>query len=133
GADPRCAAMIGGRITWRSIAVGLLVAAGLAWLTPVNDWLLRSTPLYNNQNPAIITAPAVLLGLVVNPLLGRHRFKPAEIVVVLAMALAVGGVISGGLLRRHTAVMAGAAHQAATVPGLAPLAQREGDHARWPF
>lgn len=125
--------MIGGRITWRSIAVGLIVAAGLAWLTPVNDWLLRSTPLYNNQNPAVITALAVLLGLVVNPLLGRHRFKPAEIVVILAMALAVGGVISGGLLRRHTAIMAGAAHQAATVPGLAPLAQRDGDQARWPF
>lgn len=120
--------------TVRAVLLGLSLAGVTAWLTPINDWLLRNTPLYNNANPCLVTALAMILVGVVNPLLGRRRLAAGELVVVLALVLAVGGVVSGGLLRRQTAVVAGAAHVAARDIGLQPLAMRRDDGpASWPL
>lgn len=120
---------MGRACTVRAVLLGLAFSAGLAWLTPVNDWLLGNTPLYNNYNPCIVTAIALLLALVVNPLLGRRRLHAGELVVVVALTLAVGGVVSGGLMRRHTAIMAGAAKRMSGESSLSSLTERAEDGA----
>jgi len=120
--------------TLRAIVLGLLISSGLAWLTPINDWHLLNTPLYNNYNPCIVTALALLLVVLLNPLLGQRRLRSGELAVILGMALAVGGVVSGGLMRRHTAIIAGTAKRSVTESSLAILAEQGADGvARMPL
>nr|MBA3848077.1 hypothetical protein [Planctomycetota bacterium] len=119
-------------LTLRACLIGTLLGCVLAVLTPLNDWWLGNTPLYNNYNPCVATAIALLLGAL-NPWLGRRRLASGELAVAVACVLAVGGVVSGGLMRSFTASVAGAGKALASERLLAPLAvpAQDGQAARW--
>ncbi len=85
--------------TVRAVVLGLALALPIAWLTPWNDWFLRNAFLYNNYLPAIVTGVLLVLGMVVNPLLGRRRLQRGELAVVTSLLLVIGGVVSSGLIR----------------------------------
>lgn len=85
--------------TVRSLAVGAALAAIMAVVVPWNDWGLKNTGLVNNYMPPVIILSLLLLGLVVNPLLGAWRLARGELVVVTVMLLGVAGIASSGLMR----------------------------------
>ncbi|MHC5068783.1 MAG: DUF6785 family protein, partial [Planctomycetota bacterium] len=97
-------------LTLRAIIIGLTLATVLAALVPWNDWTLLNTQLYNNYMPPAVTLALLGLGLIVNPLLGRHRLQRGELVVVTVMLLGVGGVVSSGLNRYLPTVVSHSAH-----------------------
>ncbi|HYE07278.1 MAG TPA: DUF6785 family protein [Planctomycetota bacterium] len=129
-APPTASAIVGRALTARACLIGGLLGCVLAVLTPLNDWWLGNTPLYNNYNPCVATAIALLLGAL-NPWLGRRRLASAELAVVVACVLAVGGVVSGGLMRSFTASVAGAGKALATDRLLAPLSVPGPEATRW--
>ncbi|HYE06414.1 MAG TPA: DUF6785 family protein [Planctomycetota bacterium] len=100
--------------TVRAVVIGVLLALPLAWLTPWNDWYLDNAYLFNNFLPPLATTVLLLLAAVVNPLLGpRRRLARGELVVIAALLLAVGGVVSSGFARYWSGVVAGPARMLA--------------------
>jgi hypothetical protein len=89
-------------ITARSVLVGLLLAAGLAAITPYNDFNIGNTYIAGNHFP--IGAVAVLLllslaSLVLRRLCGRRLFHPRELAVIYIIIMVTSGIPSSGLLR----------------------------------
>jgi hypothetical protein len=113
-------------MTLRAIVIGLVAVLIVAVVAPINDWVLKNTFIYNHYLPLGVTMLVLALGLVVNPLLGRHRLRTGEMVVVVSMLLALGGVVSSGLTRLFPGVMAGAAKALPATPYLAPLMNPDG-------
>lgn len=91
-----------GSITWRSVSLGLLLAAALCAITPYNDYVVGNTYIAGNHFP--IGAVAVLLILsLLNFLLYRWRGRPflsmRETTVVYIIIMVTSGIPSSGLLR----------------------------------
>ncbi len=85
--------------TLRALTLGAVLTVVFALITPWNDWFLENTSLYLHYLPPAVLLVILVMVLVVNPLLGRRRFAQGELVVVVAMLLALGGVVSSGLVR----------------------------------
>jgi hypothetical protein len=113
-------------LSGRAVAIGALLVILLAVATPINDWSLNGSYLFGAQLPLTVTVLALVFALAVNPLLGRRRLRPGEQVVILSMVLALGGVVSGGLMRVFPGVLAGPAHILPIDPNLAPYVAVEG-------
>lgn len=113
-------------LTWRAVLVGLVLVVVFAVITPINDWRLDNTLLYSQHLPVGVFLLVVAIGLGLNPLLGRHRLRSGELLVVAGMLLVLGGVVSSGLNRLLTGVMAGPARLAATSTVLTPLRAADG-------
>ncbi len=108
-------------LTARSVVIGLIASAVMAVIAPLNDWALGNTPIYNHYLPLGVTVLVLLMGLVVNPLLGERRLRSGEMTVIVSMLLVLGGVASSGLTRLLPGVMAGPARVLPAEPGLSPF------------
>ncbi len=89
----------GRALTWRSLGIGALLVVALGLITPWNDWFLQNTSLYLHYLPPAVVLVILVLSLILNPLLGRHRLRTGEMAVITIMLLALGGVVSSGLMR----------------------------------
>ncbi len=89
-------------ITWRSISLGLLLAAGLCIITPYNDYVVGNTYIAGNHFPLGGVAVLLLLSLL-NLILHRKRGRPflntRETAVVYIIIMVTSGLPSSGLLR----------------------------------
>jgi len=99
----------GRAFTLRAVVIGLLLTVVVAVITPVNDWLLHNTYFYSQHLPVGIFLLVVVMGIVINPLLGRRRLASGELLVIIGMLLVLGGVVSSGLNRVFPAIIAGPA------------------------
>ncbi|MDA3961259.1 MAG: hypothetical protein PF961_10760 [Planctomycetota bacterium] len=108
-------------VTLKAVLTGLVLVVVLALAIPWNDWSLRNTQLYNNYLPPIVTVAIMGLVLLVNPWLGRFRYRRGELVVIVVMLLGLGGVVSGGLVRVLPMAMAGPARHLATRANYEPM------------
>lgn len=92
----------GGGITWRSVSLGLLLAAALVAITPYNDYVVGNTYIAGNHFPMGGVAVLLLLSLC-NLLLYRTRGRPllsmGETAVVYIIIMVTSGIPSSGLLR----------------------------------
>ena len=118
----------GAAFTVRAVTTGLLLALAFAALAPFNDWQLKNTYLYSQHLPIGVMVLVVMTGMVFNPLLGRRRYRSGEMLVVTGLLLVIGGVVSSGLNRTWTGVVAGPARVFATTSELDPLSDDEGLH-----
>ncbi|HYE07829.1 MAG TPA: DUF6785 family protein [Planctomycetota bacterium] len=112
--------------TVRSVALGVGLVALFAIAAPVNDWMVGNTYLYCHYLPPGVLMVVLTLALVVNPLLGRRRFASGEMVVAVAMLLALGGVCSNGFARLWTQMASGPARRLPASAGLEAIAPRDG-------
>ncbi|MDB5327861.1 MAG: hypothetical protein JWM57_3430 [Phycisphaerales bacterium] len=91
-------------ITWRSIGLGLLLALGIAVLTPYNDYVINNSFLVGSYFPPIVTLAMFAVVLLVNgPLYKfapRFALAPGELAVALAMGLIACSIPSQGLFRQ---------------------------------
>jgi hypothetical protein len=91
-----------GAITWRSVSLGLLLAAALCAITPYNDYVVGNTYIAGNHFPIGGVAVLLLLSLC-NFLLYRKRGRPlltmGETAVVYIIIMVTSGLPSSGLLR----------------------------------
>jgi len=113
--------------TVRAVIVGLLLVIGIAVLTPVNDWHIKNTYFYSQHLPVGVFLLVVLVGLVVNPLLGRWRFRSGELLVIVSMLLVLGGVASSGLTRLFPGNIAGPAKVLTSTTELTAFVDENGD------
>jgi len=75
--------------TLRAICIGAVIPLLIGLMGGDHAQLLRS------QLPVTFILVALLLGLVINPLLGRRRLSRPEMVVVATMTLSIGGIMMG--------------------------------------
>nr|MBA3685830.1 hypothetical protein [Planctomycetota bacterium] len=83
-------------LTLRAVSIGLLAVAGVALLTPYNDWYLKNTLMYSQHLPVGVFLLVVLLGVALNPLLSLFVDRKAtgwKIVIAGIGACAIGAVI----------------------------------------
>lgn len=101
-------------MTVRAVALGILLALGIAGATYFNDWVIGQTNLVGNHLPIAVFGIAVLLLLCLNPLLHvfgpKATFKASEVVVIVALGLAVCGWPGSNFFRGLTTVTAYPAH-----------------------
>jgi hypothetical protein len=114
-------------MTVRAIVIGVLAVIAFAVATPFNDWMLGNTYFYCHYLPPGVTILVLLIGLFFNPLLGRHRLRTGELVVIVSMLLVLGGVASSGLMRVYPQVVTGPAKLLPLIPNFAPLGPRAAD------
>jgi hypothetical protein len=90
------------RITWRSVLIGLVLAAGLNAVTPYSEFIVGAGAVASNHFPIAAVASLVLLSLL-NVALYRFRGRPwlhsRELVVIYIIAMVTSGIPSSGLLR----------------------------------
>lgn len=117
----------GRAFTVRALVTGASLVIGVAVLTPLNDWLIDNTYFYSQHLPVGVLLLVLLIGAVINPLLGRHRYRMGELLVITGMLLVLGGVASSGLTRYFPATVAGPARSLAGGTSLNHLVTREGE------
>ncbi len=108
----------GKAVTLRAVLSGFALVVSVALLTPINDWLLKNTMMYSQHLAVVVFLFVVLMGVVVNPLLGRFRYRTGEMLVMVAMLLVLGGVASSGLMRVFPPIIVGPAK---SLPGSTEL------------
>jgi hypothetical protein len=95
--------MTSGRgITWRSVALGLVLAGGLAALTPYNDYVIGNTYIAGNHFPMGAVAVLLLLSLINliwHRTRGRGLMSTKELAVIYVIIMVTSGIPSSGLLR----------------------------------
>lgn len=101
----------------------------MAVLTPMNDLVWKNPAMYGFYMPLGVTMLLLIMGLIVNPMLGRRRYKSGEMVTIAVILLVLGGVVSGGLARVLPGIIAGSAQQIHESSHLAPLADKGGGSA----
>lgn len=109
----------GKAFTLRALLSGFALVVIFALLTPINDWLLKNTMMYSQHLAVGVFLFVVMMGVIVNPLLGRFRYRAGEMMVMVAMLLVLGGVASSGLIRVFPPIIAGPAK---VLPGSTELA-----------
>ncbi|TVR47201.1 MAG: hypothetical protein EA402_01620, partial [Planctomycetota bacterium] len=114
-------------ITLRSILIALILAVGFSVLIPWNDWFLKNTYLNNHYMPLGLTLVLLVMGMVVNPLLGRFRLLTGEMVVIAVVMLGLAGVTSSGLMRMLPFMMTGPASVLPTNPRFANTMAERGE------
>lgn len=91
------------RVTGRAFWLGLLLVAGLAWLTPYNDYYIGATLVAGNYLPIGGFFVLVLLCVVVNGALRTVRptaaLRPAELLVIWGMIATASSLPASGLMR----------------------------------
>lgn len=90
-------------VTVRAFVLGLLLVAGLAWLTPYNDYLIGATLVAGNYLPIGGFFVLTLLIVVVNGILRSVRPKaavrPSELIVIWCMIATASSIPASGLMR----------------------------------
>jgi hypothetical protein len=89
-------------ITARSVLLGLVLAGGLAVITPYNDYVIGNTYIAGNHFPIGAVAVLLLLSLInllVHRWRGRGLFHLRELAVIYIIIMVTSGIPSSGLLR----------------------------------
>mgnify|MGYP000141500594 FL=1 len=90
-------------ITWRSILLGTLAAAGVCAIVPFNDYAVANTYMIGTFLPPVLVFSFFIVVVLVNAPL--HRLAPrfalrgGELGVIMAMMLAACAIPSQGLMR----------------------------------
>ena len=95
-------------ITWRSVTIGLCLAAGLAALTPYNDYVVGNTYIAGTHFPVGAVAVLLLLSLlnlIAHRVRGRALLHARELAVIYILIMVTSGIPSSGLLRYLVPVM----------------------------
>jgi hypothetical protein len=107
-------------MTRRAVVLGLSLGMLVSLVTYFNDWVIGQTLFIGNFLPISVFGTAVLIALGINPMLSlvsrRLAFRPSELLVATAIALAACGWPSSTLYRYLTAVTALPAHWLKTTP-----------------
>jgi hypothetical protein len=111
----------------RALISGFALVLLFAIICPINDWLLKNTFLYSQHLAIGVTLFVVVMGAVINPLLGRHRYRAKEMMVMVAMLLVLGGVASSGLSRLLPPILSGPAKVLPSSAELAPYVDNDGE------
>ena len=108
-------------MTIRAIILGLLWGLFIAVAGYVNDQILHLTFMVGNHLPIGVLGPLLLVVMVVHPLLGRFRpslrLKPAEMAVVLMLALTAASIPGSSGMRSFYATLAMPQHLNRLQPG----------------
>ena len=91
-----------GVVTFRSVLIGCLLAAGLLAVTPYNDYFICGSYMANHHVPVAASFVLLALCLAVNPVLrrlGRRELRLRELVIIWAMMAVSSGIASAGLMR----------------------------------
>lgn len=89
-------------LTRRALIIGLALVAGVALVTPYNDYVLGNSPLIGNHFPIGVVTLMAALVLLVNPLLQcfrKPRLAAGELVVIMSLLLVASAAPSSGLAR----------------------------------
>lgn len=100
-----------GRITLRSILLGIVLVLLISIGAPYNDYVAHNTPAVGNHLPVTIIAVIAVLCLLINPLLGRRRFTTAEMATAIAMMVIACGLPTSGWGRYFHAQLGGIVFQ----------------------
>lgn len=102
-------------MTVRAVVLGLLVAAIVAAVGYINDFVLDLTYLVGNHFPVFVFGGLVLFLLLVNPLLRlvKLALSAKEVATVVILSLTIGVIPGSGLLRTFSATLAMPANLAA--------------------
>lgn len=108
-------------MTFRAVLLGLIVGGVVAGVGYYNDSVLKLTQLVGNHFPVSVFGLLILFMLVVNPLLylmvKRWRFRPAELGVVVALALVACNIPGSGMMRIWYQALAMPIHHNNISPG----------------
>ena len=107
-------------VTLRALLIGLALVAGLAWITPWNDFALANTYVSGTHFPAGAFCLLVLLTLVVNVGLKfirrRWALSQQELMLAWCMMTVAATVPSSGLMRYFFPLLATPSHFAQAEP-----------------
>jgi hypothetical protein len=102
GARPRLGLGARTGLTWRSLPLAFVLAAGLVAITPYNDYVLGNTYIAGNHFPVGAVFSLLVLSLLNFALYrarGRRLLTPREMAVVYIIIMVTSGIPSSGLLR----------------------------------
>ncbi|MGC4033163.1 MAG: hypothetical protein QM754_15800 [Tepidisphaeraceae bacterium] len=115
-------------MTWRSILLGLVAAALVCGLTPLNDFVLTDTSLAAGFLPLIAVVLEILLIVVFNGVLhrfaGRHALRTSELAVVVMMTLIACSIPNWGMMRFFMPVPVSGAFLGSSDPPLWSVIQK---------
>jgi len=90
-------------VTGRAILIGLVLTAGLAWLTPYNDYKVGATLVAGNYLPVGCFFLLTLLAVGLNPLLRavwpRAVLRPGELITIWCLTATASSIPASGLMR----------------------------------
>ena len=110
--------------TLRALILCVLLGIGFSVLIPWNDWFLRNTYLNNHYMPLGLTLVLLIMGIVVNPILGRFRLLTGEMVLIAVVMLGLAGVTSSGLMRMLPYMIVGPSEALPSKPAYDIFAER---------
>ncbi|MCX6032121.1 MAG: hypothetical protein NT169_22845, partial [Chloroflexi bacterium] len=95
-------------MTFRSVILGLLLAAAIAAVSYFNDSVIDQTRMVSSYMPTALLGLLILLVLAVNPILSRLRrglaLSGRELAAILMILLVAGAYPSMGLMNYFTDV-----------------------------
>ena len=108
-------------MSFRSVILGLLGAAGVCAFTYFNDFVIRQSPMVGHHMPNAIFGSLILFVVLINPLVARfHRrggLTGAELAVVLVLTLSACTIPSTSLMRNLGPMLMIPHHHEKTRPG----------------
>ncbi len=108
-------------MSFRSVILGLLGAAGVCAFTYFNDFVIRQSPMVGHHMPNAIFGSLILFVVLINPLVARfHRrggLTGAELAVVLVLTLSACTIPSTSLMRNLGPMLMIPHHHEKTKPG----------------
>jgi hypothetical protein len=108
----------------RAIAISIVLGICFSMLIPWNDWFLRNTYLNNHYMPLGLTLVLLVMGIAINPLLGKFRLLTGEMILISVVMLSLAGITSSGLMRMLPYMIAGPAEALPSKPAYDIFAQR---------
>jgi len=96
----------GGRITARSVLLGMFLTIFIALVTPYNDNICHNTYMVGNHLPVVVVGVITLLCVVINPVLGARRFTTAEMGMGVGMMVISCALPSSGFWRYFQPLLA---------------------------
>lgn len=96
-------------MTSRAFILGLMVAAMICGITYFNDAVLMQNYLIGNYMPIVVFGPALLVIVFLNPAVRRLRagfsLQPAELALIISMAMCACAIPGTNLMRKFTTLL----------------------------
>ncbi len=103
-------------VTFRACTLGFTLTLMYALVTPYNDNIAHGNYFVGNDMPLTLIFTLLVLNVVVNPLLGKRRFRASEMAVATGMALISCAFPSSGFYRVFTSLLADSMYFAREYP-----------------
>ena len=109
-------------MTWRAVIIGLLGSFFIAGAGFINDRILELESFNNgHQLPIIVVGTLFVVVVAINPLLvrlgERWAFRPAELAVIVVLAMVACSIPGRGLMEQFTQVLVMPFHWNRVIPG----------------